>query len=87
MQTFATAQSLEADFVFVEIVKSSSFTDDPRKLNVVLSRAVQGEVILLPAGYTRMASRQGGTFRPEWLSRVYKHCEEAAAVCSFSDLR
>lgn len=48
-RTIDTVQGGEADFVFLDMVRSdaSDFTDDPNRLNVALTRACQAEVILM----------------------------------------
>lgn len=51
-RTIDTCQGGEADFVFLDMVRSEStdFTDDPNRLNVAITRARQGEVILMHPG-------------------------------------
>lgn len=48
-RTIDTCQGGEADFVFLDMVRSEStdFTDDPNRLNVAITRARQGEIILM----------------------------------------
>ncbi|KAF7563952.1 hypothetical protein G7046_g130 [Stylonectria norvegica] len=47
LRTIGTAQASEADIVFVDIVKPTKFTNDKKRLCVALTRAIQGEIILL----------------------------------------
>lgn len=51
-RTVDTVQGGEADFIFLDFVRSqaSDFLDDPNRLNVALTRARQGEVILMQPG-------------------------------------
>lgn len=51
-RTIDTVQGGEADFVFLDLVRSSAtdFTDDPNRLCVALTRARQAEVILMHPG-------------------------------------
>lgn len=51
-RTIDTVQGGEADFIFLDLVRSSAtdFTDDPNRLNVALTRARQAEVILMHPG-------------------------------------
>lgn len=51
-RTIDTVQGGEADFVFLDLVRSEAtqFTDDPNRLNVALTRARQGEVIMMHPG-------------------------------------
>lgn len=48
-RTIDTVQGGEADFVFLDMVRSAAtdFTDDPNRLNVALTRARQAEIILM----------------------------------------
>ncbi|PSR90751.1 AAA domain-domain-containing protein, partial [Coniella lustricola] len=48
-RTIDTVQGGEADFVFLDMVRSvaTDFTDDPNRLNVALTRARQAEVVLM----------------------------------------
>lgn len=51
-RTIDTVQGGEADFVFLDLVRSSAtdFTDDPNRLCVALTRARQAEVVLMHPG-------------------------------------
>lgn len=51
-RTVDTVQGGEADVVFLDFVRSeaSPFTDDPNRLNVALTRARQGEIIMMNPG-------------------------------------
>lgn len=48
-RTIDTVQGGEADIVFLDFVRSEAtpFTDDPNRLNVALTRARQGEIIMM----------------------------------------
>lgn len=74
VRTIETAAGAEADVVFVDIVKSGSFVDDKNRLNVALTRAKQGEVILMRRPQGHDAARNS------WLSRIFERCEEAGQV-------
>lgn len=51
-RTIDTVQGGEADFVFLDMVRSvaTDFTDDPNRLNVALTRARQAEIVLMHPG-------------------------------------
>lgn len=51
-RTIDTVQGGEADFVFLDMVRSEStdFTDDPNRLNVAITRARQAEIIMMHPG-------------------------------------
>lgn len=51
-RTIDTVQGGEADFVFLDLVRSEAteFTDDPNRLCVALTRARQAEVVLMHPG-------------------------------------
>ena len=51
-RTIDTVQGGEADFVFLDLVRSQAtdFTDDPNRLCVALTRARQAEVVLMHPG-------------------------------------
>lgn len=51
-RTIDTVQGGEADFVFLDMVRSEAtdFTDDPNRLNVAITRARQAEIIMLHPG-------------------------------------
>lgn len=48
-RTIDTCQGGEADFVFLDMVRNDSteFTDNPNRLNVAITRARQGEIIMM----------------------------------------
>lgn len=48
-RTIDTVQGGEADFVFLDMVRSvaTDFTDDPNRLNVALTRARQAEIVMM----------------------------------------
>lgn len=48
VRTIDTAQGHEADIVVVDIAKLSKFTNDPCRLCVATTRAILGEIILMP---------------------------------------
>ncbi|KUI74567.1 Regulator of nonsense transcripts 1 [Cytospora mali] len=52
VRTIDTVQGGEADFVFLDLVRSAAtdFTDDPNRLCVALTRARQAEVVLMHPG-------------------------------------
>lgn len=51
-RTIDTVQGGEADFVFLDMVRSkpTGFTDDPNRLNVAITRARQAEIIMMHPG-------------------------------------
>lgn len=51
-RTIDTCQGGEADIVFLDMVRSDAtdFTDDPNRLNVAITRARQGEIIMMHPG-------------------------------------
>lgn len=90
-RTVDTVQGGEADFVFLDMVRSvaTDFTDDPNRLNVALTRARQAEVILMhPESesanaaasvfeWHKRANHHDTVKRGTWhLSRIYAHCHE-----------
>lgn len=56
-RTIDTVQGGEADFVFLDMVRSEStdFTDDPNRLNVAITRARQAEIILMHPGSKKLS--------------------------------
>ncbi|ROW10457.1 hypothetical protein VMCG_01848 [Cytospora schulzeri] len=72
-RTIDTVQGGEADFVFLDLVRSvaTDFTDDPNRLCVALTRARQAEVVLMHPGMRR------GT---QHLSSIFAHCERMRQV-------
>ncbi|KAJ0123010.1 hypothetical protein J7T55_011472 [Diaporthe amygdali] len=72
-RTIDTVQGGEADFVFLDLVRSNAtdFTDDPNRLCVALTRARQAEVVLMHPGMRR------GT---QFLSQVFARCEQMGQV-------
>lgn len=76
VRTVDSAQGHEADFVFVDTVrtKSSGFLNDPKRLCVMLTRARVGEMVLMHEGMTKKPSIGRSLLEAEWTTRVYDHC-------------
>ncbi|KUI59005.1 ATP-dependent helicase NAM7 [Cytospora mali] len=74
-RTIDTVQGGEADFVFLDLVRSAAtdFTDDPNRLYVALTRARQAEVMLMHPG----RSMRSGT---QHLFNVFAHYERMGQV-------
>ncbi|EQB53186.1 nonsense-mediated mRNA decay protein 1 [Colletotrichum gloeosporioides Cg-14] len=81
-RTVDSAQGHEADFVFVDTVrtKTAGFLNDPKRLCVMLSRARGGEMILMNEGMTTRM-RSGVEVPAEWTSRVFEHCRGNGQLC------
>ncbi|KAJ5013936.1 Regulator of nonsense transcripts 1 [Colletotrichum sp. SAR 10_99] len=81
-RTVDSAQGHEADFVFVDTVrtKTAGFLNDPKRLCVMLSRARGGEMILMNEGMTT-CMRSGVEIPAEWTSRVFEHCRGNGQLC------
>ncbi|KAK1493153.1 nonsense-mediated mRNA decay protein 1 [Colletotrichum tamarilloi] len=77
-RTVDSAQGHEADFVFVDTVRtrSAGFLDDPKRLCVMLSRARVGEMILMHEGMTKKRDRNQQQHDAEWTTKVYDHCRK-----------
>ncbi|KAK1986150.1 nonsense-mediated mRNA decay protein 1 [Colletotrichum cereale] len=74
-RTVDSAQGHEADFVFVDTVrtKSAGFLNDPKRLCVMLTRARIGEMVLMHEGITKRWD--GRDFvEAEWTMKVFEHC-------------
>ncbi|KAK2018285.1 nonsense-mediated mRNA decay protein 1 [Colletotrichum eremochloae] len=80
-RTVDSAQGHEADFVFVDTVrtKSAGFLNDPKRLCVMLTRARIGEMVLMHEGLTK---RWGGRefVEAEWTMKVYEHCRRSGQL-------
>ncbi|KAF6844521.1 Regulator of nonsense transcripts 1-like protein 1 [Colletotrichum musicola] len=76
-RTVDSAQGHEADFVFVDTVrtKTAGFLDDPKRLCVMLTRARIGEMVLMNKGMT-MKRHSGSMIEAEWTAKVYEHCQK-----------
>ncbi|KAJ4418115.1 hypothetical protein N0V82_005779 [Gnomoniopsis sp. IMI 355080] len=76
-RTIDTVQGGEADFVFLDMVRSEStdFTDDPNRLNVAITRARQAEVIMMHPGMRRSA---------RFLAGIFGHCNSMGQVVDMS---
>lgn len=95
-RTVDTVQGGEADFVFLDFVRSeaSSFLDDPNRLNVALTRARQGEIIMMHPGSKDTSSNRDYhlcvlankiSLNPvrrytNYLSQVFDHCDAIGQV-------
>ncbi|KAK7740805.1 hypothetical protein SLS53_005273 [Cytospora paraplurivora] len=66
-RTIDTVQGGEADFVFLDLVRSeaTNFTDDPNRLCVALTRARQAEVVLMHPGNEQRALEQDAARRAQ----------------------
>ncbi|TQN68651.1 Regulator of nonsense transcripts 1 [Colletotrichum shisoi] len=78
VRTVDSAQGHEADFVFVDTVrtKSAGFLNDPKRLCVMLTRARLGEMVLMHEGMTKKASIGRSLLDAEWTTKVYDHCRQ-----------
>ncbi|OHF03461.1 nonsense-mediated mRNA decay protein 1 [Colletotrichum orchidophilum] len=78
-RTVDSAQGHEADFVFVDTVRTrcAGFLDDPKRLCVMLSRARLGEMILMHEGMTKKwVHEQQQHQNAEWTTKVYDYCRK-----------
>lgn len=82
VRTVETAQGMEADLVVVDIVKASDYVDEKHRLCVTLSRAVQGEVIIMSYRMKQHAWGEDGHFEPYHLGRLWDHCRANEQVLS-----
>ncbi|KAK2001105.1 nonsense-mediated mRNA decay protein 1 [Colletotrichum falcatum] len=75
-RTVDSAQGHEADFVFVDTVrtKSAGFLNDPKRLCVMLTRARIGEMVLMHEGITKRWMGGRELVEAEWTTKVYEHC-------------
>lgn len=80
VRTIETSAGTSADVVMFDTVKSSSHVDNPHRLCVALTRAIQAEIILLRRGDSEKASGRNGPYQPEWLSKVFAECEQGGQV-------
>ncbi|WYZ39265.1 hypothetical protein EsH8_III_001179 [Colletotrichum jinshuiense] len=79
VRTVDSAQGHEADFVFVDTVrtKSAGFLNDPKRLCVMLTRARIGEMVLMHEGMTKKwCNVKGDQLEAEWTTKVYNHCRD-----------
>ncbi|KAJ0166490.1 Regulator of nonsense transcripts 1 [Colletotrichum tanaceti] len=76
VRTVDSAQGHEADFVFVDTVrtKSAGFLNDPKRLCVMLTRARVGEMVLMHEGMTKKPGVGRSVLEAEWTKRVYDYC-------------
>ncbi|RDA90661.1 hypothetical protein CP533_6825 [Ophiocordyceps camponoti-saundersi (nom. inval.)] len=71
--TVDKAQGNEADFVFLDLVRTErpGFMDDPKRLNVAISRARQAEVIVMHPRMTFRRVTGGKGIRNQYLSQIW----------------
>lgn len=71
--TVDRAQGNEADVVFLDLVRTTvpGFMDDPKRLNVAITRARQAEVIVMRRAMAYSQRRSGKLFRSNYLSRLW----------------
>ncbi|RCI13797.1 hypothetical protein L249_8288 [Ophiocordyceps polyrhachis-furcata BCC 54312] len=71
--TVDKAQGNEADVVFLDLVRTErpGFMDDPKRLNVAISRARQAEVIVMHPCMTFRRVEGGRRIRSRYLSQVW----------------
>ncbi|PFH62770.1 hypothetical protein XA68_11993 [Ophiocordyceps unilateralis] len=76
--TVDRAQGNQADVVFLDLVRTTKagFMDDPKRLNVAISRARQAEVIVMHPSMTTRWARGGHRIKSKYLSEVW---DEAVA--------
>ncbi|KAL2883892.1 hypothetical protein SGCOL_000527 [Colletotrichum sp. CLE4] len=84
-RTVDSAQGHEADFVFVDTVRtrSAGFLDDPKRLCVMLSRARIGEMILMHEGMTKKRGHDQQQHDAKWTSKVYDYCRKNGQLHHF----
>ncbi|KAG6031690.1 hypothetical protein E4U41_007478 [Claviceps citrina] len=72
--TVDRAQGSEADVVFLDMVRSrtSGFMDDPRRLNVSITRARQAEIILMRRAMAYAPRGRGEIVRSTFLSNMWE---------------
>ncbi|KAK4097857.1 hypothetical protein N658DRAFT_433170, partial [Parathielavia hyrcaniae] len=73
VRTVDVAQGHEADFVFLDLVKdkSTKFLDDPNRLNVALTRARVGEIVVMHPNIVYSATLKKNS---RSLRRIYELC-------------
>ncbi|KAK3991098.1 P-loop containing nucleoside triphosphate hydrolase protein [Cladorrhinum sp. PSN332] len=78
-RTVDVVQGHEADFVFLDLVKESSteFLDNANRLNVAVTRARVGEMIIM---HERMPTSRTFKRRAVHLNRMYTWCKEKETV-------
>ncbi|OLN96531.1 Regulator of nonsense transcripts 1-like protein 1 [Colletotrichum chlorophyti] len=85
VRTVDSAQGHEADFVFVDTVRTNSagFLDDPKRLCVMLTRARIGEMVLMNEGMTKKPIPGSlDVVEATWTYKVYNHCRENGQLYS-----
>lgn len=77
------AQGNQADVVFLDMVRTEAagFMDDPKRLNVALTRARQGEIIVM---HERMRWRRPGVTKTKNLSRLWDDATAAQRLWTIS---
>lgn len=75
--TVDRAQGNEADVVFLDLVRTTmpGFMDDPKRLNVAITRARQAEVIIMRRAMAYSQTRGGRFFRSNYLSQLWDDTE------------
>jgi hypothetical protein len=81
VRTVDTAQGHEADVVFVDLVrtKSAGFVEDPNRLDVAITRARQGEIILMHPGMMRSFT-SNGSVRAKYLTEIWEYCSQRGQI-------
>ncbi|OAQ68585.1 nonsense-mediated mRNA decay protein 1 [Pochonia chlamydosporia 170] len=71
--TVDKAQGNEADVVFLDMVRTTTagFMDDPKRLNVAITRARQGEIIMMRKAMAYIPRKNGRYLRSNYLSQVW----------------
>ena len=73
MRTVGTAMGIEQDVAIVDIVKSTSFTNQKELLCVMLTRAVQAEIVMLSRDMAHQyESDSRFLVKPTYLHKVWQ---------------
>jgi regulator of nonsense transcripts 1 len=72
--TVDKAQGNEADVVFLDLVRTTTrgFMDNPKRLNVSITRARQAEVILMRKAMAYVPRKNGKVLRSTYLSKIWE---------------
>lgn len=80
VRTVETAAGAQGDIVFVDIVKPSDYIDNKHRLCVAMTRAIQGEVILLSKRMSSARLTRWGREPSVYLKKIWTKCLLAGQV-------
>lgn len=80
IKTVDTAQGMEAELVILDIVKGSEFVEDKNRLCVALSRAIQGEMIIMDQRASLDIAYRTRRGPPVHLAKLWAECQRTNAL-------